>query len=86
MKPCVRCPWLGVDAVCRECEYQSDDMRLDEKLRRENKMCYMSLVGCSWSKVHQDLRPCRGCDKMHLQYTTEVLDESNLIYIKDFKL
>lgn len=34
-------------------------------------MCYMSLIGCFWLEVHQDLRPCRGCDKEHLQYITE---------------
>lgn len=37
----------------------------------ERRMCYMSLVGCFWLKVHQDLRPCRGCDDEHLQYITE---------------
>jgi len=37
MNPCAKCPWLGVDAVCRECEYQSDYMRLSEKLRREKE-------------------------------------------------
>lgn len=37
----------------------------------DKKMCYMSLAGCFWLKVHQDLRACRGCDEVHLQYITE---------------
>lgn len=34
-------------------------------------MCYMNYIGCAWLKVHQDIRPCRGCDKEHFQYITE---------------
>ena len=26
---------------------------------------------CFWLKIHQDLRPCRGCDENYYQYITE---------------
>jgi len=38
---------------------------------KEKQRCYMSLVGCYWLSVHQDLRPCRGCDEEHLQYIAD---------------
>ena len=27
--------------------------------------------GCFWLQMHQDLRPCRGCDDKHFQYITK---------------
>ncbi len=36
---------------------------------------------CLWLTAHQDLRPCRGCNKYNLQYLT-----MEIIYNRGYKI